>query len=127
MAEEKDSQAPLLEDFDNLEVAYANNSRFETSVWDLKILFGQLDQHAGTSGIDWHTAVTMPWMQAKVFAYYLLLNIAIHEAAESGFIKVHPNVHPPIPPPLTEAEKKDPGAVALNGRIVGIYKELFGD
>jgi hypothetical protein len=32
------------------------------SLWDWKIIFGQLEQYGGKPDIDWHTAVTMSWI-----------------------------------------------------------------
>ena len=51
------------EDFRN---TYANNVLFETSVWDLKMIFGQLDQRLGQNAVVQHTAVAVPWPQVKI-------------------------------------------------------------
>jgi hypothetical protein len=119
---------PRIESFDHLESAYANNSRFETSVWDLKILFGQLEQHSGSAVIDWHTAVTIPWMHAKVLIYFMRVNMVFHELGPSGTIKVHPNVKPPKPVPPSEQEKKDtPGAEEIYKAITKLHAEMFGE
>lgn len=59
--------------------AYANNFRFEPSLWDFKIVFGELDQGKGESFINWHTAVTIPWLQVKLVTYFLRLNLAWYE------------------------------------------------
>ncbi len=113
--------------FDNLEFTYANNSRFETSVWDLKILFGQLEQHRGSAVIDWHTGVTIPWMQAKVFLYYMWVNLMFHEMGQTGPITVHSNVRPPLPPPPTDEEKKqNPKADDIHAAIATMHAQLFG-
>ena len=121
--EQEPAANSFAEEFE-FESAYANNSRFEPSIWDLKILFGQLCQHTGSGSMDWHTAITMPWMQAKVFAYYLSLNIAIHEM-ETGKIDVHPNVLP-AKLNLPEDKKNDPKAIALNEFATRLHKEMFG-
>ena len=42
---------------------YANNVQLESSVWDLKIMFGQLDQAKGPNVINQHTAMTMSHTQ----------------------------------------------------------------
>lgn len=74
---------------------YANNIQFEASVWDLKILFGELDQSDGRIDVEQHTGVNLTWMQAKILAYYLRLNIAVHEMS-NGKISVPDSVMPPI-------------------------------
>jgi hypothetical protein len=75
---------------------YANNAYFESSVWDLKILFGQLDQRSTKPLIDWHTAITMPWFQVKLFSYYLQIAIAAYES-DNGKIKIPKSVWPLSP------------------------------
>jgi hypothetical protein len=48
---------------------YANNTFFEPTIWDLKILFGEFTGR--TDSVDWHTSITLPWARAKLLAYYL--------------------------------------------------------
>lgn len=85
---------------DEITSEYANNTYFVRNIWDLKILFGEL----GIVGqeIDWHTAVTLPWPQAKLMAFYLQINILAHEQ-EQGPIKVPKNMLPPPPPQTMDA------------------------
>lgn len=73
-------------------VRYANNVYFETSLWDLKLTFGQLDEGA----VVQHSAVTIPWAQAKVLMYFLEANLRVHEA-KNGRIKLPPGIITPIP------------------------------
>src|SRR5258708_3692666 len=70
---------------ENRSVAYANNARFESSVWDFKIFFGQLQKDAGN--VDWHTVVTIPWLQAKLLLYFLRINVAFHEI-DNGQLRI---------------------------------------
>lgn len=93
---QKGLQLKYDEDFASL---YANNVRFESSVWDLKLLFGQLDQSTGGEVIELHTSMTIPWPTAKLMLYYLNVNIALHEI-ENGKISVNPRVFPTIPAPF---------------------------
>lgn len=83
------------EDFVSL---YANNVNFELSVWDLKLIFGQLDQSRPEFSIEQHTAITLPWPQAKIGVYYMLLNLMIHQS-RNGAINIPASVLPPRPDP----------------------------
>jgi len=93
----------LQRNFDELESLYANNVMYESSVWDLKLLFGQLEQTSGSETVDFHTAMTVPWQVAKLMIYFLRLNVAIHEM-ENGQIRINPRVLPPEPAPLLPPE-----------------------
>jgi hypothetical protein len=66
----------------NIRSVYANNTQFHNSDLDFTILFGQLNRSpsGGKTAIDWTTAVTMAWAQAKMLSYYLRVNLAIYEA-----------------------------------------------
>lgn len=92
--------------------AYANNVFYETSSWDLKLIFGQLDQSEGRVRVVQHSAITVPWAQAKLMVYWLRGQIEAHELV-NGKIHVPSPVIPP-PFPLTEELKKsDPNAEAI--------------
>jgi hypothetical protein len=80
------SEGVVRQKADNFLSRYANYSYLETSLWDLKIQFGQVDPSLGnTVPID--TAVTLPWPQAKVLAYFLSVHLAAYEAL-NGRIKI---------------------------------------
>ena len=82
------------EDFASL---YANNVKFERSLFDFKMVFGELDQSdENHTFVQQHTAVTVPWIQAKLMAYYIELNLAIHEA-DFGTIRIPDSMIPPAP------------------------------
>ena len=100
MAENQNPEAALewkrTADFKDL---YCNNVRFESSVWDLKALFGTLDQgnpDPSTShpGVRFHTGVTMPWAQAKIALYNLYIAILFQEQA-NGTVSVPAAIRPP--------------------------------
>ena len=99
------------EDFTSL---YANNVRFEPSVWDLKMVFGELDQSAGATVVEQHTAISVSWRQAKLLAYYIEVNLVIQEA-DNGYIYLPPSV---IPAPF------DPTLVADTPRLVPVWELL---
>jgi hypothetical protein len=105
---------------------YANNTLFEVSGWDLKIFFGQLDQHGPKIQIDWHTAVTIPWTQARVLEYYLRANMAFC-AIKFGPIALPDQLKPPPPIEPTAAQiEADPHAVELWKAYKKLYEETFG-
>jgi len=58
---------------------YANNVKFESSLWDLKLIFGQTDQTFGPNAIIQHTAVTIPWPQVKLLLFGLSVTLAEQE------------------------------------------------
>ncbi|SRR6266446_7105866 len=114
MATDKPGVPPAsFEPADEVYEAYANNVFYEASSWDLKLIFGQLDQTGGKVKIVQHTAITIPWAQAKLMVYWLRGQIEAHELT-NGKIQVPPPVIPPPLPPITEEIKKsEPNAEAV--------------
>lgn len=80
---------------DDFSTGYANNVYLEGSLWDLKLVFGQNDQHLGPNTVVQHTAITMPWAQIKVLTYFLNNHLAAHEITNSRII-IPPNVIPVV-------------------------------
>ena len=109
-----------------LDFVYANNSLCEPSVWDLKVIFGQLEQHTGQTRIDWHTAVTMPWAQAKLLSYYIRLNIAQHEI-QFGGLKSPPSITPARPSPPAGKLKGNPDELQFYEMAKAIHEEMFAE
>ena len=85
------------EDYESL---YANNVQYQPSEWDLRITFGELDQDNHGAFIEQHTAISIPWLQAKITLYFLALQVGVFELAH-GKILVPPAVIPPEPTPPT--------------------------
>jgi hypothetical protein len=76
----------------------------------LKLIFGQLDQSEGKVRVVQHSAITVPWAQAKLMVYWLKGQIEAHELV-NGKIHIPPPVIPPPLPPLTgDMKKSDPNA-----------------
>ena len=116
----------LTEDFtEDFASVYANNFHFEISAWDLKIVLGQLNQASGKAGIDWHTAVTMPWGSAKLLSYLLGLNIAIYES-NFGTVKMHQS-HIPDPPVAPVGDADTEQNRAFYEIVSKMYKQLIGE
>jgi hypothetical protein len=71
---------------------YANNVFFEASAWDLKIIFGELDQSSGTASIQQRAAVTVPWPQAKLMSFWLRVQVELAEATVKAKIPIRPDL-----------------------------------
>jgi len=98
---------------DEVYEAYANNIYYEASSWDLKLIFGQMDQTGGKVKIVQHSAITLPWPLIKITAYWLKGQIEAHELV-NGKIHIPPPIIPPPLPPLDEQTRKsDPNAEAV--------------
>jgi hypothetical protein len=113
---------------DTFSEIYANNVRFESNVWDLRLVFGTLDQGTGTTAFDqavkFHTAISVPWQQIKIMSYMLQLNLLFHEHA-NGKVRVHANV---VPPPIETALPnlaEQPGGKELLEQIEKLRAELL--
>lgn len=114
MPEQKGPAAPPTEfkRKENFASVYANNVRYESSVWDLKMILGELDQKdPGNLIVEQHTAVTIPWIQIKLMIYYLGINLKFHETAQ-GKIKIPVSVLPPELGPIPPNLENDPGTRA---------------
>jgi uncharacterized protein DUF3467 len=120
------SQLPQLKRLDDYESLYANNVRFETSVWDLKLLFGLLDQGTGGEVIEIHTGMSIPWATAKLMAFYLRLNIMIHEM-ENGKIWINPRVYPTEIPPLGPELENNEMANKARETAIRLREEFIRD
>jgi hypothetical protein len=131
MPEEETSQSPTESDLsfvrdDDFTSLYANSVRFETSAWDLKMLFGELDQSnpSGKSRVVQHTAMAVSWLQAKIMAYYLYANVILHEA-DYGKIQLPPNLQPAPLGPLPEEFSGNEIAREARAHIERLRKELI--
>jgi hypothetical protein len=88
------------EDFESL---YANHLAAEHSVWDLKVIFGILDQSVQPNQVVQHTSINLPWTQVKLAVYYLEAAIALQEF-NNGKIVIPPSVLPPDPATIDTPE-----------------------
>lgn len=83
--EDKDYERRRIDDF---ATKYANNINVDTSAWDVKLTFGEVDQLSDGAVINEHTAITISWKQAKILAYLLQLQIIGHEG-QQGHIHLY--------------------------------------
>jgi hypothetical protein len=102
---------------------YANDIQFEGSQFDLKLIFGELDQLSGKTWIKQHTAMTIPWIQAKLALYYLQIQVAAFEF-QNGKIKIPGDLLPEEMAELTEEQKQVPRAEEL-WKAIKILRDQF--
>jgi hypothetical protein len=107
-----------LEDFVSY---YANNATVEASIWDLRILFGQLDQAA--SRVFQEFSVTVPWNLAKLLHFHLQVQIAAYEI-QHGKIQVAAEIMPPSFPPPPEELRQHPAFSKIFEEINRIQQEF---
>lgn len=90
---------------------YANNVQLESSAFDLKLVFGLLDQSGAqnleTPSVDQHTAMSLSWTEVKLLIFFLQLHLAGYEA-ENGKVKVPIAALPPEPPSVLPAQFDTP-------------------
>jgi hypothetical protein len=104
---------------------YANNVFLEASFWDLRLIFGQLDQSAKPPVTEQRSAVTIPWTQVKILAFLLRIHIFAYEA-KNGKIVVPPDVVPPgLPAPTDEMIAQDPNIVQVAEYLNRLRRESF--
>jgi hypothetical protein len=109
------------EDFSEV---YANNVTFEISAWDLKIIFGQLDQAIGV--IEQHTAITVPWALAKLALYHLRSQILAREMFW-GPIRLTDDMLPTEPVPPAKELSENPRFVALYEAAKKLREEYIAE
>lgn len=115
---------PKLERVEDFVERYANNARFESTVFDLKVVFGEVDISTGQEVIKQHTGVTLPWQVIKLAIYYLQVNLMAHEA-QNGNVLIPPSqLPPPFPPPTAAEQAKVPRAKELF-EAINRYREEF--
>ncbi len=107
------------DDYTNL---YANNLHTELSVWDLKVIFGILDQSSQPNKIVQHTAINLPWAQVKLASYYLQVAVILHEA-QNARINIPVQLRP-IDPSIIKQELADMPPEAKE-KIANIYKSFM--
>lgn len=111
---------------DNFTDQYANNVYFETSLWDLKLIFGQLDQGLGQNFVVQHGSVTLPWAQVKVLSYFLQVNLTAHEI-RNGRVVLPPGLIPAIPKQVAKEFANDQKAVEIHKVVSGMQKAFFAE
>ena len=117
------TEVPLVRRSEEFASLYANNVQFENSVWDLKIILGELDQSRTPTTVEQHTAVILPWQQAKLTAYYLVVNTMIYEAT-NGRMAFPAGIIPPRPDPQEPA--LDEVGIRVAKYLAWVHDQFFG-
>jgi hypothetical protein len=110
---------------DDFAELYANSVACETSLWDLKLVFGQNDQHIGPNAIVQHTAVTIPWAQVKVLLYTFSLLLTDQEG-RSGRIQLKKGLIGELPKQMPQ-QARDSGEVSEETwrKMRALYEDLI--
>jgi hypothetical protein len=126
MPKKTDSSKPrlTLERTPDFVSRYANHVRFESTVFDLKVVFGQTDlSNPPHEVVFQHTAMTIPWADAKLILYYLTVQLIFQEA-DNGTVVVPPNQAPAPLPPLPPHLKNNEAAQRAH-ETAAKYRESF--
>jgi hypothetical protein len=125
--EETPQQPSSMKQIDDFSSGYANYVFLENSFWDLKLVFGQLDQSVTPPTTEMHTAITIPWAQAKILSYLIRAHVAGYELT-NGKIRIPPSVLPPeLPIPTEEQKKAEPNAQEIFETIKRLRDELVAN
>jgi len=101
---------------------YASNVQFESTLWDLKLLFGEVD--IAQSRITQHTSIALSWPQAKIAAYFMIVNVIFNQN-NIGPVVIPPNLVPPAPDP--NDPNLDANSKKLAAYLSWVHKQFFGD
>jgi hypothetical protein len=102
---------------------YANNVYLESSAWDLRLIFGQIQPAKGPNVVVQHTAITLPWSQAKVLSYLLQFHL-IGQELENGKVAVPKGVIVRPTPPSDELKKQFPNAPKIFEAVRKLYDDF---
>jgi hypothetical protein len=108
----------------NFVSSYANSTIFESTAWDLKITFGQVEQVSGQAVVKQHLAVSIPWAQAKLALYWLRVHVEAMEI-QSGKVPIRKDVIPPEPPPLSPEDANDPESKRIYEFVQKLREEFI--
>jgi hypothetical protein len=111
---------------DDFSAQYANNVFYETSLWDMKLIFGQLDQTLGPNVVVQHGSITMPWPQVKMMLYFLRANLAAHEA-RNGRVGLQPTLISLVPDKVPKELASNPKEVKTHAALLKIQQEFFAE
>ncbi len=109
---------------------YANNVFFESSAWDLKLVFGSVDQSIAPNHVTQHTGMSLSWAQVKVLIFLLRFQLVAHEA-RLGRVRLPAGIINPIPATPPQDIKAflgtpgGPGDVEAYKKVRQLYEEFI--
>lgn len=118
--------APDLRREEDFTVKYANHASAEPCGWDLKLLFGRVDNSAGPNVVLQHTAISLPWPTVKALIYVLRLQLTAYEK-NNGHVPFPVGGLTPIPRSIPEEFSKAPNAKAIHEAVLKLYDEFVAD
>jgi hypothetical protein len=110
---------------DNFDSRYANNILFESSLWDLKLIFGQNDGSLGPNSVVQFGAITLPWAQVKLLSYFCRVHLAIHEVTH-GRIPLDSGLVLPVPEEVP-AFMNTPTGKQAHEALKAIYQDFVSN
>src|SRR5579863_9840714 len=110
---------------ENFVELYANNVRFEASAWDMKMIFGLLDQSKTPTRVLQHTSINIPLSQMAITAYFLIVNMVSHQATV-GAIPIPTSILPPKPSTMVDLSQADPVQQRTVTYLDWVHEQLFG-
>jgi hypothetical protein len=112
-----------LERADDFAFFYANHVWYQSSVWDLKLLFGEVDQSKSNTVVQ-HTGITLSWLQVKLMIYFLQVNLAFNEL-QNGKVSIPPSVMPPVPELVPPESADDQEAQTHHQKVMELREQLI--
>jgi hypothetical protein len=119
---QKEKERENAEQFEDAVPVYADNVRVEMTPWDLRVFFGQLAP-SGARKIDWHTDVSIPWVQAQLMHFFLGINIMMYER-DNGRISIPKSVLPLLSEPPFGLSTSDPDAIEIFEIVQKMVREF---
>ena len=91
------------------------------------MIFGILDQSGQNQlRVEQHTAMIIPWAQAKLLVYFIQLQIGAYEF-QNGKISIPKTLLPPEVPDPTEEQKQIPGNEQLFNMIRALRNQFLAN
>lgn len=119
---QKDLAQQRVEGFQSI---YANSVVFEPSAWDLKLIFGQLDQSVEPAATRQSVSVTISWQQAKLALFWLRVQVQAMEDQLKTRIPIREDIQPAPLPEMTAEQKKLPEAKKFHDWYAKVRKEFL--
>jgi hypothetical protein len=125
MDDTKGLESPTFTKGDKFVSFYANHVRYEPSVWDLRLLFGQSDVSSGEERVAQHAGVTLPWLQVKLMLYFLQFNLKIRELVDGEILvpqTIQQLISRPVREGLSDSVRNAPNFESVFEELTNLYE-----